>query len=191
MKKSCGVSLAALLIPIAVAGCGSSGAAPTSSNAAAVTPAAASSGKALSVRSTSLGKVLVDSKGRTLYGFGHDKKNVSRCSGACATNWPPAVSPRHPKAGTGIAKAQLRVIKRSDGTRQLSYAGHPLYRFVADAHAGDVKGQGVNAFGGVWHVLSHTGAVVTRAPSSTQSPGGSPTPTTTTPSGGGYSPGGY
>jgi predicted lipoprotein with Yx(FWY)xxD motif len=188
MRKPYGVSLAALLITSALAGCASSGGAYGSSNAAAVTPvgAAASTGKALSVRSTSLGKVLVDSKGRTLYAFGHDKKNVSRCSGACATNWPPALSPRHPKVGAGISKRKLEVIHRSDGSRQLSYAGHPLYRFIADTHAGDMKGQGVNAFGGVWHVVSKSGAVITKAPASTQPS----TPPATTPSSG-YSPGGY
>jgi predicted lipoprotein with Yx(FWY)xxD motif len=132
------------------------------------------------VRSTSLGKIVVDSKGRTLYAFGHDLKNKSRCSGACATNWPPALAPKKPKVGAGISAAKLHVIKRSDGSRQLSYAGHPLYRFIADGAPGDTKGQGINAFGGVWHVVSPSGKVVTHAP---QSQSGSNT-------GGGYTPGG-
>src|SRR4051794_40630035 len=177
--------LAAPVLVAALAGCGGSGSA-YGNNATAASPpptaTAAAHGRALAVRSTSLGKVVVDAKGRTLYAFGHDLKNKSRCSGACATNWPPALSPAKPKVGAGISKAKLRVIKRSDGGRQLSYAGHPLYRYIGDSKAGDVNGQGLNFFGGVWNVMSPAGKVVTKAPQSQ-----STTPST----GGGYSPGGY
>jgi predicted lipoprotein with Yx(FWY)xxD motif len=178
--------LAAPVLIAALAGCGSSGG--NDATAAAATPssasvAAAAKGRALSVSSTSLGKVLVDSKGRTLYAFGHDLKNKSRCSGECASDWPPALSPAKPKPGAGISKAKLRVIKRSDGSRQLAYAGHPLYRYIADRKPGDATGQGLNVFGGIWYVVSPSGKVVTRAPQSQSS-----TPST---GGGGYSPGGY
>jgi predicted lipoprotein with Yx(FWY)xxD motif len=176
--------LAAPVVIAALAGCGSSGSAYGNNATAAGTPAtptaaAAAKGRALAVRSTSLGKVLVDSQGRTLYAFGHDLKNMSRCSGACASNWPPALSPSKPKVGAGIAKAKLRVIKRSDGSRQLSYAGHPLYRYIADRKPGDVNGQGLNFFGGIWYVVSRGGNVVTQAPHSQGSTGG------------GYTRGGY
>jgi predicted lipoprotein with Yx(FWY)xxD motif len=175
--------LAAPVVIAALAGCGSSGNdATAATTASSPSAAAAAKGRALAVRSTSLGKVVVDAKGRTLYAFGHDLKNKSRCSGACATNWPPALSPAKPKVGAGISKAKLRVIKRSDGGRQLSYAGHPLYRYIGDSKAGDVNGQGLNFFGGVWNVMSPAGKVVTKAPQSQ-----STTPST----GGGYSPGGY
>jgi predicted lipoprotein with Yx(FWY)xxD motif len=180
MKRSPLLPLAAApLLVAALAGCGSSG---NDATAASTPPtaAAAAKGRALAVRSTGLGKIVVDSKGRTLYAFGHDLKNKSRCSGACAMNWPPALAPKKPKAGAGISKAKLHVIKRSDGSRQLSYAGHPLYRFIADGAPGDTKGQGIDAFGGVWHVVSPSGKVVTQAPQSQS--GGS--------TGGGYTPGG-
>jgi predicted lipoprotein with Yx(FWY)xxD motif len=184
MKRSSLIPIgAAPLLVAALAGCGSAGSAYGNNATAASTPptaAAAAKGRALAVHSTSLGKILVDSKGRTLYAFGHDLKNKSRCSGACAMNWPPALAPKKPKVGAGVSAAKLRVIKRSDGGRQLSYAGHPLYRFSLDSAPGDMKGQGLNAFGGVWHVVSPAGKVVTHAPQSQGSSGG-----------GGYSPGGY
>jgi predicted lipoprotein with Yx(FWY)xxD motif len=127
----------------------------------------------LQLRKTTLGKVLVDSKGRTLYSFGADTKDTSRCSGACATNWPPAASPKKPTVGQNVSASSLKVIKRGDGSRQLSYAGHPLYRFVGDKKPGDVTGQGINAFGGLWYVLSGKGKVITgSAGSGSTSPGG-------------------
>ena len=162
--------IVALTIPVALSACGSDGSA---------TASAATSGRALQVHSSSLGKILVDSKGRTLYAFGHDLKNKSRCSGACASNWPPALTKaKKPKVGAGVSSAKLRVIKRAGGARQLSYNGHPLYRFSLDSKPGDMNGQGLNAFGGTWHVVSPAGKPVTHAPQSS------------TPSGGGYSPGG-
>ena len=166
MKRSSLLPLASVpLLIAALAGCGSS-----SGTATAASPSpqasAASSGKALKVSSTSLGRILVDSKGRTLYAFGHDLKNKSRCSGACASNWPPTVAPKKPKVGAGVSKAKLKVIKRSGGARQLSYAGHPLYRFSGDSAAGDTNGQGITAFGGTWHVVAPSGKVVTGAPQS-------------------------
>jgi predicted lipoprotein with Yx(FWY)xxD motif len=167
MKRLRLLPLAALAIPVALAGCGSDGSA---------TASAATHKSALAVHSSSLGKILVDSKGRTLYAFGHDLKNKSRCSGACASNWPPALTKvKHPKVGAGVSSAKLRVIKRSGGARQLSYAGHPLYRFSGDTAAGDTNGQGIDAFGGTWHVVSPAGKPVTQSSTS---------------SGGGYSPGG-
>jgi predicted lipoprotein with Yx(FWY)xxD motif len=183
MKRSPLLPLAAApLVVAALAGCGSSGSGYGGNATASSTPpatAAAAKGRALALHSTSLGKILVDSKGNTLYAFGHDLKNRSRCSGACAMNWPPALAPKKPKVGAGVSAAKLRVITRTDGGRQLSYAGHPLYRYVGDGKPGDTTGQGLNAFGGVWRVVSASGKGVTQPP---QSQSGS--------SGGGYSPGG-
>jgi predicted lipoprotein with Yx(FWY)xxD motif len=115
----------------------------------------------LAVGKTGLGKVLVDSKGRTLYELGADGKNTSTCSGACATNWPPAKAPAKPTFGSGVSKSRLKVITRSDGSKQLSYAGHPLYRFIGDTKKGNTNGQGINAFGGIWYVLTGKGKIVT------------------------------
>ena len=122
---------------------------------------------ALALGNTSVGKVLVDSKGRTLYLFEADAKNRSNCADACADNWPPAKAPSDPTVAVGVSKRKLKVIKRADGTKQLSYAGHPLYRFIGDSKRGDVTGQGVNAFGGLWYLVAASGKAVTKSPQGT------------------------
>src|SRR3954452_3432695 len=139
----------------------------------AVAIAAKPKPKALQLRSTSLGRVIVDSHKHTLYMLTADGKNASHCSGACAANWPPAKAPRKPKLSSSLDKSKLKVIERADGSRQLAYAGHPLYRFAGDSKPGDVHGEGVNAFGGMWYVLSKSGAAVTgaQAPPPAPSPG--------------------
>jgi predicted lipoprotein with Yx(FWY)xxD motif len=119
--------------------------------------------KALSLRSTSLGKVIVDKKKRTLYMLSSDGKNQSTCSGACAANWPPAKAPAHPKLGSGLKKSKLKVITRSDGSKQLAYAGHPLYEYIGDFKPGDVNGDGIVAFGGTWHAVNKSGGVAKKA----------------------------
>ena len=139
--------------------------------------AAKSKPKALSLRSTSLGKVIVDKKKRTLYMLSSDGKNKSTCSGACASNWPPAKAPKHPKLGAGLKKGKLAVITRSDGSKQLAYAGHPLYEFIGDSKPGDVNGDGIVAFGGTWHAVNKSGGVAKKA-------AGTPAPAPTPPSGG-------
>ena len=126
----------------------------------------------LKTRKTNLGTILVDKKGRTLYAFGHDKKDKSRCSAQCASFWPPAGSPKKPTVASGITKSKLKVIKRGDGTRQLSYNGHPLYRYVGDGKPGDTSGENLTAFGGKWDAVSKSGKIVTKAPTSTSSGGG-------------------
>src|SRR6476659_10004637 len=80
------------------------------------TTAANTKSPTLKLRSTSFGKILVDKQGRTLYAFGHDKKNKSRCSGQCAGFWPPAKAPKNPTVAAGISKSKLKVIKRGDGS---------------------------------------------------------------------------
>jgi predicted lipoprotein with Yx(FWY)xxD motif len=129
--------------------------------------------KALQLRSTDLGRVIVDSKKHTLYMLTADGKNSSTCSGACASNWPPAKAPKKLRLGTGLSKDKLKVITRTDGSKQLAYAGHPLYRFIGDSKPGDTNGEGINAFGGMWYVLSKAGAAVTgaQAPPPQPSPG--------------------
>src|SRR3954470_21056102 len=96
--------------------------------ALALLPAAAiaAPSKTLQLRSTSLGRVIVDKHKMTLYLLTADGRNKSHCSGACAANWPPAKAPAHVTLGTGLSRSKLKVIKRSDGSRQLAYAGHPL-----------------------------------------------------------------
>ena len=115
-------------------------------------------------RHTSLGTVLADAKGRTLYLFKKDTTTMSTCSGQCAVNWPPAAAGKKPTVGDGLDSAALGTTKRADGKVQVTYAGHPLYRFVGDANKpGSVKGQGINAFGGKWYVVGTGGKAITKA----------------------------
>ena len=102
-----------------------------------------------------VGKVLVDSEGRTLYLFTKDAQNKpGTCDAACATLWPPALASGTPKAGTGLAASKLTELKRADGTEQLAYNGWPLYRYSKDTKAGEDSGQAV---GGTFYVVDATG----------------------------------
>jgi predicted lipoprotein with Yx(FWY)xxD motif len=114
-------------------------------------------GATVMIAKTSLGRILVDSKGRTLYDFPPDKGGMSSCYGACAALWPPLTTATTPHAGAGIRAALLGTTKRSDGKLQVTYNGHPLYFFVTDTRPGQTAGQGVNQFGAPWWVLSPAG----------------------------------
>jgi predicted lipoprotein with Yx(FWY)xxD motif len=109
------------------------------------------------VRRTRLGKILVDSRGRTLYLFKKDTRAKSRCSGSCAVNWPPLLATGRPRAGSGINASKLATTRRSDGKTQLVYNGHPLYRFIGDEKPGNTNGEGLTAFGARWFVVSPAG----------------------------------
>jgi predicted lipoprotein with Yx(FWY)xxD motif len=99
---------------------------------------------------------LVDAKGRTLYLFEADKTSKSTCNGACAENWPPVTTSGTPKAGHGAKAKLLKTSKRSGGT-QVTYNGHPVYRFVGDTKAGQTNGEGINAFGAKWYMVNAAG----------------------------------
>jgi hypothetical protein len=86
---------------------------------------------------------------------------MSTCSGACATAWPPLIAKAAPTAGTGATASDLATISRSDGTKQVTYDGHPLYYFGGDSGAGQTNGEGVNAFGAPWYLLAPSGQQVT------------------------------
>jgi predicted lipoprotein with Yx(FWY)xxD motif len=123
---------------------------------------ATSSGPAtIAVKSNSLGQILVDGKGMTLYLFEKDTGTMSTCTGACAQFWPPVTTKGAPKAGTGIAAGKLGTTNRSDGSTQVTYNGHPVYYYGGDQKSGDVNGQGQNTFGGLWYVISPAGDAVT------------------------------
>jgi predicted lipoprotein with Yx(FWY)xxD motif len=110
--------------------------------------------------SSSLGKILVDAHGKTLYVWAHDKGSKSTCNGDCATYWPPYVTSGKPKALAGANARLLGTSRRSDGRLQVTYAGHPLYYFVRDAKAGQIKGEGLTGFGGRWDPVSPSGTAV-------------------------------
>ncbi|MGH9246185.1 MAG: COG4315 family predicted lipoprotein [Acidimicrobiales bacterium] len=112
---------------------------------------------AVDVGDTSLGQVLVDGTGRTLYVFGNDQPGVSNCEGGCLDNWPPATVEEGFAVGPGLDQAQFGTITRSDGTVQLAVNDLPLYLFANDAAPGDVDGQGV---GDVWWVVAPDGTPI-------------------------------
>jgi predicted lipoprotein with Yx(FWY)xxD motif len=147
------------LVALVIAGCGGNGGAAT---AASKPKTMSGSSATVGVSdNSSLGKILVDSQGRTVYLFKKDTGPMSTCSGACATEWPPVTSTTKPTAGNGATGSMLGTTKRSDGSTQVTYNGHPLYRYVGDAAAGDTNGQNLDFFGGKWYVLSPAGTANT------------------------------
>jgi predicted lipoprotein with Yx(FWY)xxD motif len=139
-----------------LAACGSSGTSSTSGSGSTSTssPVAATAG---SLKTATIGgvTVLTDARGFAVYSFAPDTMTTSDCTGACAAAWPPVKGPVTAAAGlTG----KLGTIKRSDGSAQATFDGHPLYTFVKDTGPGTDTGNGVNAFGGLWHALTASGS---------------------------------
>jgi predicted lipoprotein with Yx(FWY)xxD motif len=125
--------------------------------ALASTGIAAGSAAKLKTRHVSAGNYLTDGRGHTLYLFQKDKTSKSRCSGDCAAAWPPLITTGKPKVSGLVRKSLLGTSRRKDGTTQVTYKGHPLYLYVGDSKAGDMNGQGVNAFGARWYAVTPSG----------------------------------
>jgi predicted lipoprotein with Yx(FWY)xxD motif len=117
-------------------------------------------GTVVSTASTSLGRILVNSRGHTLYLFEKDKSNKSQCAGACATFWPPLIAVGKVRAVAGARASLLGTTRRADGRMQVTYKRHPLYTFVKDTKRGQTNGEGVSAFGATWNAVSPAGAEV-------------------------------
>ncbi|MDX6728706.1 MAG: hypothetical protein QOK49_3511 [Baekduia sp.] len=132
--------------------------------AAPAASAAAAKGAAARIATAShgVGTMLVDARGRSVYLWKADTGKKSMCSGACAQSWPALTTKGAPKAGGAVKASLLGTSKRSDGTTQVTYAGHPLYTFAGDSAAGQLNGQGSNAFGAVWLVVAPNGKAITR-----------------------------
>ena len=156
-----GLAAAALVI----AACGSS-ASPSSTTSGAAAPASAAS----LLKTATIGgvTVLTDTRGFTVYWFGPDTATTSKCTGSCASFWPPVKGPV--TAGAGVT-GTLATITRPDGTTQATYNGHPLYTYKGDTAPGQAKGNGLNVSGGVWHEVTATGGAAP-APSQSSSGGG-------------------
>jgi predicted lipoprotein with Yx(FWY)xxD motif len=148
---------------------------------------AAHSTATLKVGKTALGRILVDSHGKTLYMFAADKGTTSVCYGKCAAFWPPLLTGTKHVAATGLKASLLGTTTRKGGTLQVTYAGHPLYLFVKDRKIGQTTGQGLNVVGGLWWVMSPTGTVIKKKAGAATTPGPTQTtPATTTTGGYGY-----
>jgi len=129
-------------------------------------PSHVAAGTALGIKQTALGETLVDANGRTLYLFAADEPNRSTLSRAGLAVWPAFTSSATPRATGGADAARIGTITGPDGSRQVTYNGHPLYYYVGDRHPGSVSGQRLNQFGALWYVLSPSGSAVTRVASS-------------------------
>jgi predicted lipoprotein with Yx(FWY)xxD motif len=118
-------------------------------------------GALVKVSKTSLGRILVDSRGRTLYLFAGDKSRRSMCSGSCASFWPPLLTTGKPRAGAGVKAKLLGTTKRTGGALQVTYRGHPLYTFKLD-RAGQTKGEGDTDAGPPFYAVSPAGVAVVK-----------------------------
>lgn len=164
-------SWALLVAPAAAAGlaalaaCGSSGgsaaSSPAANGSAAASASAAATAEGLKTAKVGGTTLLTNAEGFTLYSFAPDTATKSVCNGACAASWPPAKAP-------AMVKSPYTAIKRSDGSMQLAFHGHPLYTYTGDTSPGQANGNGVNAFGGLWHEVPASGA----APSGSSAPAG-------------------
>ena len=149
-------------LTLVAAGCG--GAIPSSDGGPA----------ALELTRSSAGRFLVDSRGQSVYLFEKDEGGESYCGGACAAVWPPLETSTAPQAGAGVQLAALGTIKRSDGDMQVTYKGHPLYYYAADASTpGRTNGEDVDQFGSTWYLVGMRGQPVEPRSGSSSGSGGS------------------
>jgi predicted lipoprotein with Yx(FWY)xxD motif len=156
------------VIGLGAAGCAGSSGGDTST----VTPQKATTTASIGVDDGHL----VDGSGRTLYLFEADSGATSTCSGACASAWPPVTTNGDP-AATGAAKGgMLGTSARDDGSTQVTYAGHPLYRYAGDSAPGDTNGAGSDEFGAEWYPVAPSGEAVETGEDSGDDSGGSTTP---------------
>lgn len=167
---------ALLVVPAAAAGLAALAACSSSSSSSTASGSPTGSGSAASgsagaaaagLKTASIGgvTVLTNAKGFTLYTFAPDTATKSACSGACAAAWPP-------QTALAALKSPYSTIKRTDGSVQLTFNGHPLYTYTGDTAPGTASGNGINAFGGLWHEVPASGAAAPAGSSSTGSGGG-------------------
>jgi len=162
-KAPAAVAMLTAGVALAIAGCGDggSGGGYGSKGADTTTVAASPSGvnsSAIAVADNpKLGRIIVNAEGFTLYDFHKDRTGQSSCYAACAAAWPPLLADGSPRAENGANPSQLGTTQRKDGTMQVTYAGHPLYTYVADTKPGDVKGNDIDQFGAEWYALQPNG----------------------------------
>jgi predicted lipoprotein with Yx(FWY)xxD motif len=148
-----------------VAACSSSSSSSSTAPAPASTSASAAAGTVvLKTAHTSLGTVLANGHGFTVYWFGADHGTTSACTGACAVTWPPVTGTPQAAAGVSLT-GKLGTITRSGGVKQATYNGHPLYTYTADTAPGQANGNNVNAFGAYWYAITISGGGASTAPS--------------------------
>jgi predicted lipoprotein with Yx(FWY)xxD motif len=196
-------------VALLAAACSSAGSSSSTPAASSSTPASASapssapaSGGAsasgatvIKTASSSAGTVLTDGSGRAVYLWVKDAGGMSACTGACAGAWPPVTTTGTATASGSAKASDLGTITRSDGSKQVTYDGHPLYYFSGDSGPGTATGQGSDGFGAKWWLVAPTGSDVTASVSaltaSSSSGSGASAPAAPAPSsqsaGGGWS----
>ena len=161
MPVKLGVPVAAGLL---AAACGSAAGSTTSGSAAAGTPASGpATATVIESHAGSAGSFLTNASGRAVYLWAADSMNKSTCSGACAGAWPPVTTTGKVTAADGAKTADLGTITRSDGSKQVTYDGQPLYYFAGDSGAGQTNGQGSDSFGAKWWLVAPAGTKITVA----------------------------
>jgi predicted lipoprotein with Yx(FWY)xxD motif len=146
---------------LAAAACSSGSSSGTSSSAAGSGSSASST--VITTKTSSGGSFLTNGAGRAVYLFMADSTGKSTCDGACASAWPPVVATGQPTASGSAQANDLGTISRSDGTKQVTYDGHPLYYFTGDTGPGTDKGQGLDGFGAKWFLVTPAGSSITTA----------------------------
>jgi predicted lipoprotein with Yx(FWY)xxD motif len=157
-----------MAVLLLVAACGS-GSRPGASSSTAAGSGASSSRVLIGTARGPHGTYLTGASGRALYMWVGDSNQASSCSGDCAAMWPPVIATARPAPASGVSAARLSTILRSDGSEQVSYRGHPLYYYAADAGPGTTRGEGSDSFGARWWLVAPSGAAITTK-------GGSATP---------------
>jgi predicted lipoprotein with Yx(FWY)xxD motif len=164
-----GIPLGSALL---AAACSSAAAAPASS-----APASASAtGTVITTEAGSAGAFLTSGSGRTVYLWAKDGTNMSACSGACAAAWPPVTATGKLTATGGAKASDLGTITRADGTKQVTYDGHPLYYFVGDSAPDQTSGQGSDSFGAKWWLVAPSGAQITGTDTAAAAAANAPAP---------------
>jgi predicted lipoprotein with Yx(FWY)xxD motif len=163
-----GLGLAAALLAAACGSSASTSSTPPASGSAAGGASSASGGNlsgstVITTASTSAGTVLTDGSGKAVYLWSKDSGGKSTCDGTCLGAWPAVTATGTVTTAGGAQSGDLGTFKRSDGTMQVTYMGHPLYYYAGDSGPGTASGQGSDQFGGKWYLVSPAGADVTAA----------------------------
>jgi predicted lipoprotein with Yx(FWY)xxD motif len=192
LAAACGSSTSSSSSPASTAtgaAAASSSSAPAAASSSSA-PAAASSSSApaaatvITTHTGSAGTYLTNSSGRAVYLWVKDPAGKSVCDGACADAWPPVTTTGAPTASGGAVATDLGTFTRSDGTKQVTYDGHPLYYFAGDSGPGMTAGQGVDGFGALWWLVSPSGASITGSGAGSTAPA-APAPSSSSSSAGG------
>jgi predicted lipoprotein with Yx(FWY)xxD motif len=186
----------AMLVAACSSGSSSSAAAAAPASSAAAAPASSAGGASASggatvitTASSSAGTFLTNGSGRAVYLWVKDTGGTSACTGACAGAWPPVTATGTVTAAGSAKTSDLGTITRSDGTKQVTYDGHPLYYFEGDSGPGTASGQGSDGFGAKWWLVSPSGSDITASVTSFTASGSAAAPAASSKpssSGGGY-----